>query len=251
MNLAELRKKTAKEGVPQAIVEKDLALSIALVLLSRSPLSGHVVFKGGTAIRKAYFREARFSEDLDFTALGISQAEILPLLRTAIDGKESGGIKFEGVSDERTSAGVKASVKFMGPLSHPQRIRFDFSFRDNLARNPETKAMFDEYGNGVATLSVLSLEEIMAEKLQALCSRAAPRDMYDIWFLMKKGVPVDKGVLAKKFSFYSESFSLQQAFANIQKIEVEWVRDLQPLMANLPDAKEVGAYLNEKLKKIE
>jgi uncharacterized protein len=251
VGLADLRKIAANQGVPQAIVEKDLALSVALVLLSGSPLSGHVVFKGGTAIRKAYFREARFSEDLDFTAFGISQAEVLPLLRKAIEGRESSGIKFGKIADERTSAGVKASAKFTGPLGHPQRIRFDFSFRDNLAGKPEMKAIMGGYGAGVATLPVLALKEIMAEKLHALCSRAAPRDMYDIWFLMKKDVHVDKGTLAKKFSFYEEKFSSRQALGNISKIEAEWKRDLQPLMARLPDAKEVSGYLKEKLKKLE
>jgi predicted nucleotidyltransferase component of viral defense system len=250
MDLNELRKVAARQGVPQAIVEKDFALSAALFSLSESELSKKIVFKGGTAIKKAYFPDARFSEDLDFTVLGIEPDKVLPLLKKAIDGKEIGGITFERIEEERTSAGIKASIRFAGPLKHPQRIRFDFSFRNNLVGKPAIKIMVDEFGFEGPGLLVLSLDEILAEKLHALCSRAAPRDMYDIWFLMKNGVSADAETVNKKFAFYNEKFSLQKAFENIKKIEAEWGRDLQPLMAKLPDEKEVAGCLKDNLERI-
>jgi hypothetical protein len=35
--------------------------------LSRSPLRDRVAFKGGAALKKCFFADYRFSEDLDFT----------------------------------------------------------------------------------------------------------------------------------------------------------------------------------------
>lgn len=67
ISLKELKRLAGREGVPQAVVEKDYALSVVLKAIAGSELANGVVFKGGTAIRKAYFREARFSEDLDFS----------------------------------------------------------------------------------------------------------------------------------------------------------------------------------------
>jgi len=64
-----LRKIAAREGIPVGTLEKDYTLSIVLSLLSKNPLANSLVFKGGTAIKKIYFPEARFSEDLDFNFL--------------------------------------------------------------------------------------------------------------------------------------------------------------------------------------
>ena len=63
----ELKRAAVKEGIPQAVVEKDIALSAALKAISESDLTEHLVFKGGTAIKKVHIKEARFSEDLDFS----------------------------------------------------------------------------------------------------------------------------------------------------------------------------------------
>ena len=134
--MAELKRAAGMEGVPQGIVEKDYVLSVALNAISWSKDSNGLVFKGGTAIRKAYFKEARFSEDLDFTAPGQSSESLLGLLEETVGGKVLDGVEFSQIEGERTSAGLKASVRFTGPSNHPQRIRFDFSFRENLAEKP-------------------------------------------------------------------------------------------------------------------
>lgn len=234
MELSELKKLAAREGVPQAVIEKDLALSVALAMISPSKLAEHIVFKGGTAIKKAYFKEARFSEDLDFTALVIEPADCLRLLRKALEGKADSGIAFEKVEAEKTSAGLKASVKYAGPLAYAQRIRFDFNFRENLAEKPARRRLLDPYGLGDAELLILSLEEIFAEKLHALGSRSAPRDLYDAWFLFGKGVRVDRRVLDRKFSYYGEKFDARKAIENARKSEATWQRDLRHLVRALP-----------------
>src|SRR3990167_9011888 len=50
------------------IVEKDYAQSYVLAGITRQPeLSRSLVFKGGTALKKIYFKDYRFSVDLDFS----------------------------------------------------------------------------------------------------------------------------------------------------------------------------------------
>lgn len=65
--LQELRERQRETGIALEILEKDYCLGWMLKGIADSPLSGQAVLKGGTALRKLYFPDYRFSEDLDFT----------------------------------------------------------------------------------------------------------------------------------------------------------------------------------------
>ena len=95
LNLSELKRRVHKEGAPAAIIEKDYALSVALDAIANSELFEHSVFKGGTAIKKVYFKEARFSEDLDFTVLKLSKDKVLDSLGKILSEKTIEGISFQ------------------------------------------------------------------------------------------------------------------------------------------------------------
>lgn len=247
LSLKDLKKAAAKEGVPQAVVEKDYVLSVALKAISESLLARHAIFKGGTAIRKAYFTKARFSEDLDFNAVNAGKNECLELLKGALEGKTLGGISFEKVVEEKTNAGLKASIKYLGQLAYAQRIKFDFNFRENMVDQPIDCELPDAYGLGRAKLLVMGLEEIFAEKIHALCSRSAARDLYDAWFLFEKGVQIDKLVLDQKFAYYGEKFDAVTAMDNVRKTREVWQKDLRHLLKKLPEFDEIEREVGKKL----
>jgi hypothetical protein len=54
-------------GRPQHLLEKDVWVVWALAALFESQFAGHLVFKGGTSLSKAYKAIRRFSEDVDVT----------------------------------------------------------------------------------------------------------------------------------------------------------------------------------------
>jgi Nucleotidyl transferase AbiEii toxin, Type IV TA system len=54
-------------GRPPHLLEKDVWVVWALSTLFESPFGAHLVFKGGTALSKAYQAIRRFSEDVDLT----------------------------------------------------------------------------------------------------------------------------------------------------------------------------------------
>lgn len=56
-----------KSGRPAHLLEKDAWVVWALSALYGSALGGHLVFKGGTSLSKAYGVIRRFSEDVDLT----------------------------------------------------------------------------------------------------------------------------------------------------------------------------------------
>lgn len=53
--LQELREKQRETGIALEVLEKDYCLGWMLKGIADSPLSGQVVLKGGTALRKLYF----------------------------------------------------------------------------------------------------------------------------------------------------------------------------------------------------
>jgi predicted nucleotidyltransferase component of viral defense system len=58
-------------GLPWEVLERDYLLSWMLAgIYQVDALRGVLAFKGGTALKKCYFGDYRFSEDLDFTAIG-------------------------------------------------------------------------------------------------------------------------------------------------------------------------------------
>ena len=66
-------------GLSWEIIEKDYILSWVLAgIAANKKLQNELIFKGGTALKKCYFGNYRFSEDLDFTAKeGIVRGDLL------------------------------------------------------------------------------------------------------------------------------------------------------------------------------
>ena len=66
----EINKIAATNRVSDKQIEKDYVLSWVLFAISKNGiLNKALVFKGGTVLKKVYFEDYRFSEDLDFTLI--------------------------------------------------------------------------------------------------------------------------------------------------------------------------------------
>src|SRR5471030_2216003 len=65
-----IQEEVNQKKVPQHVIEKDYALSYVLAGIAKQPeLSHSLIFKGGTALKKIFFGDYRFSEDLDFSVI--------------------------------------------------------------------------------------------------------------------------------------------------------------------------------------
>ena len=53
--------------IPESVLERDYCLAWLLAALAESDFKAVLGFKGGTALKRCYFGDYRFSEDLDFT----------------------------------------------------------------------------------------------------------------------------------------------------------------------------------------
>ena len=83
-------------NVSLPVAERDVVLTYVLRVLADVGLLERLIFKGGTCIRKVFLgRSGRFSEDLDFTAAGISEPDDLILaIAEAFDGRSYHGITY-------------------------------------------------------------------------------------------------------------------------------------------------------------
>ena len=178
----ELRRLSVETGVPVGTVEKDLAITCALYAISRGRLRDHLAFKGGTAIKKIYHPGARFSEDLDFTAIDLEEEEAATQLESLNDAEINSVTFMETHKDGHTHRGTRYRLPYIGPLNHLNSIRLDLSFRDDLILTQEERTVQSGFSEDISSrVKALDFTELMAEKLRAMMTRENPRDYYDAW----------------------------------------------------------------------
>lgn len=154
--------------------------------------AGQMLFKGGTALRILY-GSPRFSEDLDFSASGVSPAQIGPfaegLFVQTLAGMERLGIEVEiGAKSATTSGGYFGVATFEIPAFRPLDVEINVSTRGRGGRRGEVDTVANDF---VPTYNVVHLPqlELVEEKIfGALRERKKPRDFYDLYYLLRKGM---------------------------------------------------------------
>ncbi len=142
MLLSETFKTLAIEnGVPLPIIEKDYVMGWILWAISNDAWLGrNLVLKGGNCLRKIYFSDTRFSDDLDFTALHLDVEDVFRTrLRSICETvTEASGILFDHsrlvVKEKQTPdsecRALDGRVYFRGmadDASVTMRVKFDVS----------------------------------------------------------------------------------------------------------------------------
>ena len=78
ISIDEVRRIAGALELEPRVIDHDYVLGCYLCFLgTQSIVQKKWLFKGGTALRKCYFEQYRFSDDLDFTVLDIISAESL------------------------------------------------------------------------------------------------------------------------------------------------------------------------------
>lgn len=165
-----------------------------------------IYFKGGTAIR-LLFGSPRFSEDLDFsTPLDRKQImKIVKELEKSIQ-QEIPEIKIPLLYSGKETTRLR--VKYQSAdFKYPLTIKLDF-YHVKKIRQTTVSPLVSKFPILIFPLiSHLTKEAILFEKIQALLSRAKGRDLFDLWYLMEKGVvikdKINKQALIKKIKDFS------------------------------------------------
>lgn len=198
-NLSLLSNRLARAGgrrIPESVLERDYCLAWFLVGLGWSALREHLVFKGGTALKRCYFSDYRFSEDLDFTLAGELSLEAILKALEGVYGevRRASGIAFRYSREDRTKHQNSHTfyLAYEGPLpaTSPKEVKVDVTISERFVRPLAERAIlqgYDEYDDLPVNSSVriYALDEIAIEKVVAVTDRARnePRDLYDVWYL--------------------------------------------------------------------
>ena len=270
MNVSQMLKSMARDqGVGLDVLQKDYALSYLLAGIAQTPgLGEKIILKGGTALKKLYYPQYRFSEDLDYSTI---EPGILPkgneLLQAAVR-------RMAGMLEERGPFDVQVeplTLRMPHPgnqMAYTVRVRFP-DRRQALCRlkveitvdepviltakeRPILHGFPEEF-----EISILGyvLEEIVVEKLRALlqskeklasrgwgASRVC-RDYYDLWWILKRetltGVP---SLFTRKCAVRQVVFQKPEELFSPELIETarrEWDQQLSPFLLKAPRMEEV------------
>jgi predicted nucleotidyltransferase component of viral defense system len=247
---AEIQKKASQEGVRDQQIEKDYILSWVLRGIAlHANLSKVMVFKGGTVLKKVYFEDYRFSEDLDFTLIdSCTDEQIFGWFNELFSSiKESANIPLLIVDNTlHEDGGLNFYVNYVGPLGgigSNKKIKIDIARNEKLEFASVIKPAVTSYSDLVDhphDLLCYSLEEVIVEKLRAVMQRTQARDFYDIWYLTETHNMEPEYHVAEfrrkcelKNQIAGEFFKkLEQ---KIPSYKGQWKKSLEDQIKNLPD----------------
>ena len=209
-------------------------------------VSRELVFKGETALL-LFHGLNRFSEDLDFTLK--ESFNFKDLVSEISKDLEAFGVRNNVKIIEDNPSSFSFRIGAEGPLftKEVERcfVRVEISKREEVVREVEVKEVNPIYADiSPFLVTVMNVEEILAEKIRALFHRAKARDLYDVWFLLQKGVKIDVELVNKKLSYYKMKFDKDRFIEKIDSLEKSWVNELQPvIIGNLPNFHDVKMFL--------
>ena len=257
-NISLLSNRLARAGgtrLGEDVLERDYCLAWLLAGIARSDVRGVLAFKGGTALKRCYFSDYRFSEDLDFTLVQAVSFEELKSRLVPVYAwvQEASGIVFAFEREDRQPHGNNYTfyLRYEGPLPSGNDVKVDVTLRENLVFPLEQRPVlrgYEEFRDVPENclVQVYSLAEIASEKIVALADRARnePRDLYDLWHLTSnEGVEVGPLVDAvrQKLEFRERSFrGITAAIRNKQaRLRALWSRRLGYQIPELPEFDDV------------
>ena len=193
LTVPEVRRYSAQSGLrDMMIAEKEIVLTFLLQLLSLRGILDRLAFKGGTCLRKMFIgSQARFSTDLDFTALEEHDHEDVILAMMGAFEQEFHGIRFHipdnsyYETQDGLSWGVNPTYSHEWNGAGDSQIKLQISRRETPTLTPERRlqreqSYFRLLPFAPAEITCLALPEILAEKIRACYQRSKARDIYDL-----------------------------------------------------------------------
>jgi predicted nucleotidyltransferase component of viral defense system len=268
-------------GIPWEVLERDYLLSWVLAGIEQvESLRDTLAFKGGTALKKCYFGDYRFSEDLDFSGMeGVPSGDAMEkaihdtsnATAALLDEYAPVEIACERYTEKDPHPGGQEAFTIRARFPwHRQlhtRVMIEVTMDEKVLKPVQNRKVIHEYGEPVEVqVQVYALEEIVAEKLRAILqhieklhergwSRSRARDYYDLWRVMR--TYRDQMDLSDFVSFLREKCAVRNVdfegpedfFQETMLVQVEktWVQWLGPLVSGLPSFETVIGELRPQI----
>jgi len=180
-SLAERLARELKIDVTQVVREYwEVAL---LNRLFESTRGRDLVFKGGTALRLAY-GSPRFSEDLDFTLIEDTLGAVFKDLAGSLV-KPFASADITDLAAKRWTYLCEIRIT-EAYLAQPFRIKLEISRRPAVDYRSELRLITSPTTPMQALGRVATLEQLFRDKQDCIRDRAAPKDVFDLWFISQK-----------------------------------------------------------------
>lgn len=199
--LLEMLATAQSQGFPILKLEKDFYLTILLILISKH--FPNLIFKWWTSLNKIYFDYYRLSEDLDFVVIfewsrKARKALLESYKQIFLQLFSNFGFSFV---EQRTKFNEDRQGIFEFSYSSlvdgsKDKIKIDIKIESSLKREAVYKEIIAIYQDPISNqaffqkhnIQVMSLDEIMAEKMRAALTRKEPaiRDFFDIHYARQK-----------------------------------------------------------------
>ncbi len=216
----------AETGFRFDLIEKDYYITLLLYLLKDV---SHIYFKGGTALQKIILNYTRLSEDIDFTV-----TEDVAAVRDTILGILKDTPFFTGADlDKRVDRFTRIMVHFRGFRGNAGTIFIDLNQKGRLQLPPEKSQIPHFYEGYIPTFSspIVAEKEMIAEKMRATIERNKPRDHFDLYQIIKRGIPIDLSLVQDKCKDTGHEMDIIKMFNNANKLKNRWDEDMVPLLA--------------------
>lgn len=288
MNIMPLRNRLDREkkknGLTFEIIQQDYLLSWILSgLYEHSSLKETLIFKGGTALKKCFFGNYRFSEDLDFSVIAsIPRKE--KLLTAVVDACKIAEQKMNEFAEVRLfieryeekddhpfeQEAFKVRAQFPWQREPLISAKIEITMQEMILFPPVTKQIIHPYDEKIdIAIQVYSLEEIVLEKLRAILQktkklheegrdRSRTRDYYDLWRIFTafesdlyfENFPI---LLQKKCDLKNVHFVGVESFFDpvmMETVKRTWKQWLGNLVFDLPECSLVISELRTKLESL-
>ena len=241
-------------GFYAPLMEKDYYLT--LILSRINELSDNLIFKGGTCLNKIYYSYYRLSEDLDFsirlpdytTTRGNRRKCMEPIKNNIEDFAKQLDMRLEGAENAGRNESKQYVYYFVyDPVTMPseQTVKFEIGLRFNPILETEMRPVQHKFLHSFTgeplfdggKVNCLSLNEIVSEKLRAAAFRLtiAPRDFYDLDFILRNGFDLgDKKVIElfkKKIEEDDGDTDLKKYRVNLGRSDTE-IKDMRSRIEN-------------------
>lgn len=262
--LSEINNAAAKFKIPVDTIEKDYVISWILLSLAKNKLSNDLIFYGGTAIRRIYFEDHRYSEDIDLQSPNLFSLkqlqEALSEILENVYNQSNIRTEFKHHEIIAEKHRIQIPIHYSGYeeiAGSAKIILIDFSMKTDFYGEKEKHGVLTSYSdikNHTETLSVMTLNSILANKLGMLIdnTRNEPRDLFDIWFLLNKIHQYNFNLEAVRKTFkvrcgFFPTHSLLRPYIETASLKTNWKLRLEHQVASLPDIDIVINEINKKL----
>lgn len=267
----EIQIKARKALVRDQQIEKDYILSWILQgVAQHERLSKTIVFKGGTVLKKVYFEDYRYSEDLDFTLLDnkIPNEQIFEWFREIFEYiQEEANIPLDIIDSDNPpditgpdDGSINFYISYIGPLGGQgsnKKVKIDISRNEKIVFELISQSVILSYTDQEPhQLLCYPLEEILVEKLRSVMQRMQPRDFYDIWYLLEI-YKMDIDFYTNEFKTKCESKELNPAKFHeklkkrLPQYKGRWQKSMTDQIHGLPNFEQIEREVMRHIKKFE